>query len=117
MENLNLKLWGLVVIVVFAVIAALRYNRKESTKKIGQTASSIFSMLLSSLWLSLWVFAQWGIGKIFVEIPVDSVDQQFLDIFKYIFGIVTLIFVLIEVIKEIIVAYKSAKKEISKLKG
>jgi hypothetical protein len=116
MRNIEWQIWIVITIGVLSIIAALTYDKKGSSKQLGETAKSIFSMLLSSLWLPLWVFVQWIVGQILKVIPVDIVDQTFLSIFRYLFGGVTLIFVLIEVTKSIIVAFKNAQNDINKNK-
>jgi len=107
------QFWVLIGIAIASIVIALIFNKEESSKQINDTASSIFSMILGSVWLPVWLFIQWMIGLIIKQIPIEKSDEIFFDIFRYLFGIVTLIFVLIEVVKNIIVAYKAAKKRIS----
>ena len=103
----------LIGIAIISVIVALKYDKAGNSKLLGETANSIFSLILSSLWLPFWLFVQWLVGIVLKVFPVDESNKIFFDVFRYVFASVTLIFVLIEVGKNIIIAFKAAKKRIN----
>jgi len=102
----------LIGIAIISVVVALRYDKEGNSKLLGETANSLFSLILSSLWLPFWLFVQWLVGIVLKVFPVDESNEIFFEVFRYVFAGVTLIFVLIEVGKNVIIAYKAAKKEL-----
>lgn len=90
----SIYLWIPVAIAVLSLVAVFK---KEEAQKLNDAASSIFSLVLSSIWLPVWAFIQWLVGAIIGALSLDTLDSQFLLVFRWLFAAVTLFYVALEI--------------------
>ncbi|MCM2285940.1 MAG: hypothetical protein NDI81_14235 [Desulfobacula sp.] len=105
----NLYIWIPLAIAVLSLIALFK---REEAQRLSDAASSVFSLVVSSIWLPVWAFIQWIVGVVISTFNLGELDAQFLSIFRWLFAIVTLIYVLIEIYVNIRQAIIRAQRRI-----
>ena len=103
----------IVPLIICILSLLILFFRKDDVQKLGDTASSILTLILSSLWLPIWIFIQWLVGQLCENIKLGSLDSILLIIFRILFALVTLCIVLIEIYTNIRITWIKSKRKLS----